>query len=281
MSVHEQVLAAVAKSTEPRPVPTNLTPALGSIVKPGVFVDGCVLSWRDVAQPECVSGDAGAPTTVALVGDSHAAMWQPALEPVARDRHSQLQTMSKVLCPMMDLLIKSPYLGRKFTECEQWRSDTMARLEKQKPQLIVLDMSRRYGADFGFTTYDQAWLDSLTRLVQRLRATGAGVLVLGPVADPHSTVPTCVSAHMDDVTACAPTRTDGLNDAGIKAEATATAAGGGQYSALSDYFCTADRCPAIVGNTMVYRDDNHVTTEYAQVLAPLLAELMERALTRN
>jgi peptidoglycan/LPS O-acetylase OafA/YrhL len=281
MSVHEQVLAAVAKSTEPRPVPTNLTPALGSIVKPGVFVDGCVLSWRDVAQPECVSGDAGAPTTVALVGDSHAAMWQPALEPVARDRHWRLQTMSKVLCPMMDLPINSPYLGRKFTECEQWRSDTMARLEKQKPQLIVLDMSRRYGADFGFTTYDQAWLDSLTRLVQRLRATGAGVLVLGPVADPHSTVPTCVSAHMDDVTACAPTRTDGLNDAGIKAEATATAAGGGQYSALSDYFCTADRCPAIVGNTMVYRDDNHVTTEYAQVLAPLLAELMERALTRN
>jgi hypothetical protein len=132
-------------------------------------------------------------------------------------------------------------------------------------------MSRRYGADFGFTSYDQAWLDSVTRLVQRLRATGASVLVLGPVADPHSTVPTCVSAHMDDATACAPTRADGLNDAGIKGEAAATAAGGGQYSELSDYFC----------NALVYRDDNHVTTEYAQVLAPLLAELVERGLARN
>ena len=29
--------------------------------------------------------------------------------------------MSKVLVPMMDLPINSPYLGRKFTECEQWR----------------------------------------------------------------------------------------------------------------------------------------------------------------
>ena len=260
MSVRDQVVAAVAESTAPGPVPANLTPTLEAIVKPEVFVNGCVLSWRDVAQPECVSGDAGAPTTVALVGDSHAAMWQPALEPVARDRHWRLETMSKVLCPLMDLPINSPYLGRKFTECEQWRGDVMARLEKERPQMIVLDMSRRYGADFGFTSYDQAWLDGLTRLVKRLRGMGARVLVLSQVPDPHGTVPTCVSAHMDNASACAPARADGLNDAGIAAEAAATAAGGGQYAELSELFCTADQCPVIVGNTLVFRDDNHVTT---------------------
>ena len=281
MSVHDQVVATVAKSAEPAPVPANLTPALNAIAKPEVFVNGCVLSWRDVAQPECASGDAGAPTTVALVGDSHAAMWQPALEPVARDRHWRLETMSKVLCPLMDLPINSPYLGRKFTECEQWRGDVMARLEKERPQMIVLDMSRRYGADFGFTSYDQAWLDGLTRLVKRLRGMGARVLVLSQVPDPHGTVPTCVSAHMDNASACAPARADGLNDAGIAAEAAATAAGGGQYAELSELFCTADQCPVIVGNTLVFRDDNHVTSEYAQVLAPLLTEKVERALTLN
>ena len=104
---------------------------------------------------------------------------------------------------------------------------------------------------------------------------------MGPVPDPHSTVPTCVSAHMDNAAACAPARSDGLNDAGIAAEAAATAAGGGQYAELSELFCTADRCPVIVGNTLVFRDDNHVTTEYAQVLAPLLAELVDRVLAPN
>ncbi len=281
MSVRDQVVAAVAKSAEPAPVPANLTPALNAVVKPEVFVDGCVLSWRDVAQPDCASGDIGSPTTVALVGDSHAAMWQPALEPVARDRHWRLETMSKVLCPLMDLPVNSPYLGRKFTECEQWRGDVMARLAKEKPRLIVLDMSRRYGADFGFTSYDQAWLDSLTKLVQRLRGTGAKVLVLSQVPDPHGTVPTCVSAHMDNAAACAPAKAEGLNDGGMAAEAAATAAGGGQYVELSELFCTADRCPVIVGNTLVFRDDNHVTTEYAQVLAPLLTEMVERALALN
>lgn len=280
-SVRDEIVDAVAKSARMGPVPSNLTPALSAISKPEVFVNGCVLSWRDVAQAECVSGDAGAPTTVALVGDSHAAMWQPALEPVARDRHWRLVTMSKVLCPLMDLPINSPYLGRKFTECEQWRGDVVARLERERPQMIVLDMSRRYGADFGFTSYDQAWLDGLTRLVSRLRATGAKVLVLGQVPDPHSTVPTCVSAHMDDASACAPARAEGLNDGGIAAEAAATAAGGGQYAELSELFCAIDQCPVIVGNTLVFRDDNHVTTEYAQVLAPLLTEKVEQALALN
>jgi peptidoglycan/LPS O-acetylase OafA/YrhL len=281
MSVRDQVLAAVAKSSAGGPVPANLTPALNAIAKPDVFVNGCVLSWRDVAQPDCVSGDAGAPTTVALVGDSHAAMWQPALEPSAQERHWRLETMSKVLCPFLDLPTNSPYLGRKFTECEQWRGSVMARLFKEKPQVIVLDMSRRYGADFGFTSYDRAWLDRLTLVVKTLRRTGAKVLVASQVPDPHGTVPTCVSAHMDNAIACAPSRAEGLNDAGMAAESAATAAGGGQYVDLSGLFCTAGRCPVIVGNTLVFRDDNHITTEYARVLAPLLTEMIERALALN
>jgi hypothetical protein len=72
-----------------------------------------------------------------------------------------------------------------------------------------------------------------------------------------------------------------LNDGGIAAEKTAIMAGGGEYADLSELFCTADRCPVVVGNTLVYRDDNHVTLEYAQVLAPLLTEMVERALAPN
>ena len=119
-------------------------------------------------------------------------MWQPALEPIAQQPHWRLETMSKVLCPLQDLPINSPHLARTYTECEQWRGEVLSRLEKERPRLIVLDMGRRYGADFGFVTYDQAWLHSLTGLVQRLRGTGASVLVLGPVPDPQPTVPTCL-----------------------------------------------------------------------------------------
>ena len=118
----------------------------------------------------------------------------------------------------------------------------------------------------------------MNRTVAQLRSVGSTVLVLGPVADPHSSVPTCLSGHLDDATACAPARSVAVNPDGVAAEQAATTAGGGHYADLTDLFCTPDRCPMIVGNTMVFRDDNHVTTEYAQLLAPVIGALADRAL---
>ena len=275
-----QARDAVAVSAGLRAVPSNLDPPLAKAPadKAAVFVNGCVRSWREIGQGECATGDIASPTTVALVGDSHAAMWNPAFQHLAEQRHWRLETLAKVTCPLQDLHITSPYLGREYTECEQWRAQIVNRLKAEHPRLVVLDMSRRYGADFGFTSYDPAWIDTLGRTVAQLRSIGAAVLVLGPVPDPGSSVPTCLSGHVDDATACAPARPVAVDDGGISAERAATTAGGGHYADLTDLFCTADRCPVIVGNTLVFRDDNHVTTEYAQLLTPVFGALADRAL---
>ena len=275
-----QARDAVAVSAGLRAVPSNLDPPLAKAPadKAAVFVNGCVRSWREIGQGECATGDIASPTTVALVGDSHAAMWNPAFQHLAEQRHWRLETLAKVTCPLQDLHITSPYLGREYTECEQWRAQIVNRLKAEHPRLVVLDMSRRYGADFGFTSYDPAWIDTLGRTVAQLRSIGAAVLVLGPVPDPGSSVPTCLSGHVDDATACAPARPVAVGDGGISAERAATTAGGGHYADLTDLFCTADRCPVIVGNTLVFRDDNHVTTEYAQLLTPVFGALADRAL---
>jgi hypothetical protein len=125
---------------------------------------------------------------------------------------------------------------------------------------------------------DPAWIAALTRLVGDLRSTGAQVLVLGPVPDPQTTVPICLSGHLDDVTACSPSRSTAVNQPGINAEAAATEAGGGHYADLTELFCTTDRCPVIVGDTLVYLDQNHLTIEYAQLLAPAIGTLADRTL---
>ncbi|OMC16456.1 acyltransferase family protein [Mycobacterium sp. SP-6446] len=278
-----QARDAVAASADLRAVPSNLDPSLADAPadKAAVFVNGCTRSWRDVGQAECAGGDAAAPTTVALVGDSHAAMWYPAFQQVAEQRHWRLETLAKVTCPLQDLRIVSPYLGREYTECEQWRGEIMARLQAERPRLVVLSMSRRYGADFGFTSYDAGWVDTLGRTVNQLRNAGSTVLVLGPVADPRSSAPACLSAHLDDASACAPPRLVAVNGDGIAAEQKATTGAGGHYADLSDLFCTPARCPMIVGNTLVFRDDNHVTTEYAQLLTPLMGALADRAVANG
>jgi peptidoglycan/LPS O-acetylase OafA/YrhL len=277
-----QVHSAVINAVGLQAVPSNLSPSLADApaAKPEVFLNGCVRSWHDVGQAECAAGDTTSTTTVALVGDSHAAMWSPAFEAEAAQRHWRLETLGRVTCPLQDLPIASPYLGREYAECERWRGEILQRLQKQRPQLIVVSMSRRYGADFGFTAYDRAWLDSLGRLVTRLRGTGAKVLVLGPIPDPHSTVPACLSAHINDAASCSQPRGVAVNDAGIAAEAAATATAGGRYEDITPLFCTAERCPMIVGNNLVYRDDNHVTVEYARALSPVIGALADRVFNR-
>jgi SGNH domain (fused to AT3 domains) len=205
-------------------------------------------------------------------------MWQPAMEEVATQHGWRLETMAKVTCPLLDLPISSPYLGREYTECEQWRGQVLERLRAERPALVVLGTAHRYGPDFGFTLYGRQWTDALTRTVAELRATGATVLVLGPVPSPQASVPTCLSRHLDSAAACGLARAEALDDAGTAAEATATAAGGGQYADVSALFCTAERCPVVVGNVLVFRDDNHISVEYATVLAPVMAAEIERAL---
>jgi peptidoglycan/LPS O-acetylase OafA/YrhL len=282
-AVTAQVQAAVSAAAGVQAVPSNLSPPLAEApaAKPAVFVNGCVRSWLGTGQDECASGDPAAGRTMALVGDSHAAMWQPGLETVATQQGWRLETMSKVLCPMLDLPTQSPYLGREYSECHQWRTEILDRLRAERPALIVVDMVRRYTPEYGFTVYGQEWLDSITRTVAELRATGATVLVLGPVPDPFGNVPTCLSDHLDSAFACSPERAVAMNEEGIAAEAAATVAGGGQYAAVTDLFCTAAVCPVVVGNQLVFRDDNHLSIDYAQFLAPVLAALVDRAMSRG
>ncbi|WP_425436895.1 acyltransferase family protein [Mycobacterium palustre] len=287
-----QAQAAVAASADLRAVPSNLNPPLAGVAAElkAMLLNGCLREPFQSGQPECASGDTASPTTVALVGDSHAAMWNPAFREVATQRHWRLETLAKGACPLADLPITSHLfsgLVERFEHCEQWRGQIISRLRAEHPRLIALSLWRGYGNGnangwlSGFTSYDPAWIDGLTRLVQQLRATGAQVLVLGPIPDPHTSVPTCLSGHLDDASACAPRRSAAVNQPGIAAEAAATQAGGGQYTDLTELFCTASRCPVIVGNTLVYVDEAHLTLEYSRLLAPAIGALADRALAHG
>jgi hypothetical protein len=41
---------------------------------------------------------------------------------------------------------------------------------------------------------------------------------------------------------------------------------------LADHVCDDTRCPAVIGNVLVYLDDNHLTASYATTLAPVIED---------
>ncbi|MCV7122511.1 acyltransferase family protein [Mycobacterium lacus] len=290
--VFAQVQDAVAASAELKAVPSNLNPPVADAAAelPAMLFNGCLRTPFQGGQPECAMGDTDSKTTVALVGDSHAAMWIPAFQQIAPQRPWRLETMAKMACPLMDLPTANHLVSglvEHFDRCGHWRAHIIARLRAEHPRLIVVSLFRGYvgsnshGWLAGFTSYDAAWIDSLTRLVQQLRGTGAQVLVLGPIPHLNTSVPGCLSAHLDDATACSPPMSIAFNRPGIAAEAAATKAGGGQYVDLTELFCTANRCPVIVGNTLVYVDAGHVTLEYSRLMAPAFVALADRALAHS
>ena len=281
---------SLTAGAELRSVPSNLAPPLADAAaqRDQFAFGGCVRTFFEAGQPECAFGDSRSPTTVVLLGDSHAAMLFPAFHMLAEQRPWRVETLAKAGCPPVDVEISNRInrLFESLQRCRQWRTEILQRLREERPALVVISAWRQYGSRSaanwqpGFRAYDPAWLDTLGRLVTDLRDTGTRVLVLGPIPDPGSVVPVCLSGHLDDVAACTPDRATAVNAAGIAAESQATQVAGGDYFDLTDLFCTVDRCPVIVGNTLVYLDRNHLTIEYARLLAPVLGLLADRVLAQ-
>ena len=64
----------------------------------------------------------------------------------------------------------------------------------------------------------------------------------------------------------------------MAAERAAVRRAGAAYVDVTPLVCARGRCAVVVGNLLVYRDDNHLTTSYAAWLAPVMAAVVDDAL---
>ncbi len=279
-SLQQPLQRVLSAATHIRGIPSNLTPSLSSVRmdKQRPFFDGCDLSFNAATSPPCAYGDTTANRTIVAFGDSHAAQWFPALDEYANSNHWRLESLTKATCPPVLIPIFSPVLGRDFTECEQWRTQTIARIASEHPALVVVDSARHYGPEYDFHVYSAQWLSGLAQTVRDLRASGARVLVFGPTAKPAGDVPDCLSIHLDDAQACSVPTAVGVNYLGSRAEQLAVQKAGGYYVPTAPWVCAKDRCPVIAGNLLMYRDDNHLTATYAQWLEPVVAAAINAVL---
>jgi peptidoglycan/LPS O-acetylase OafA/YrhL len=264
----------VARSVKVPDVPANLTPSLANAEgdEPPVFVDGCMDQFLADNVLPCDFADVNSPTTVVLFGDSHAAMWWPAVDGAANALGWHLLNLTKATCPPLEIDVFSPELGRDFTECTLWREAVLQRIAEVHPALVILGVARHYSTAYGFTVYGPEWLSGLSQMVTTIRQMGSQVMVMGPIPKPPSDVPGCLSDHLTTATACTVPFNAGVNAAGQAAEQATVTAAGGIYVPTEPWFCTATTCAVIVDNLLVYRDDNHITATYSRFLTPVLED---------
>jgi hypothetical protein len=262
-------------------VPSNLEPSLGHAHDDEAppFHDGCDASFTTSAPAPCVYGDPHGSRTIIVTGDSHAAHWWPAFESIALQRHWRFESLTKATCPPLLLSVWSPVLGRPYRECDSFRAAVLQRIRSEHPALVVLGLARHYSDIYHFTVYGKAWIDGLHAMVQRIRATGSAVLVLGPTPKPFTDVPDCLAAHLSNATMCLTPFSHAVDVAGMNRERAAVQSAGGHYVDVAPWMCTSRECAVIVGNLLVYRDDNHLSTVYPKWLTPLVAAQIDAAVS--
>ena len=82
---------------------------------------------------------------------------------------------------------------------------------------------------------------------------------------PGISVPDCVAKNSAPAVDCSFPRWRAGEEADPLQRA-ASQVPGVQFIDLSDYLCQGDRCPPVVGNVLVFRD-NHMTNTFARTLA--------------
>ncbi|MEU8243312.1 acyltransferase family protein [Actinoplanes missouriensis] len=272
----------IKSSTGAFRMPSNLTPSLlePSAEMPGHYAAQCHLDYRSTKFDTCAYGDPAGDRTVFLIGDSHAAHWFPAVDAAARTEGWRLVALTKSSCQMPTIVNYSGPLKRAYTECARWREAVLARVVAEKPDLVVIASNDSdNGGLIDSTTGgivspkgqkdDDLWLAGWKKTWAKLK--GFKLMQIQDTVRPTKTAPECLAENAWQIRKCDQVKTKGIVEPHRRQIiAKAAKAQGITVIDPSPWQCAAGVCPPIVGDTLVYRDGNHLSVAYARALTPLV-----------
>jgi len=269
-------------SASATPAGPAFVPALAAVRDdaPAVNADGCNQRYTGVDVPECVYGQADAPRTMVLIGDSHAATWFPPLEAIATEQGWRLVSITKHGCTVADTTVYNGAIKRAYTECDQFRANAFKRIADERPDLVITANRQDYRVMDGDTRLGRsasakALQAGLVRSYSELDRIAGEVLVLQDNPIPGVNRLSCLSDNEDDPTVCDQPLSEML--AVPKPERAAAREAGVLWNPTSWMFCPQKVCSTVIGGVVVWRDDDHATATYTRTLAPYLQRIIDRA----
>jgi peptidoglycan/LPS O-acetylase OafA/YrhL len=202
---------------------------------------------------------------VMLVGDSIAAQYIPAVLDIAERRNWEVVTRLKSGCAF-STENSYPYTEEPHnTDCLTYSSNTLALILQEQPALVITSASAKptyAGAESGelagVTGFVEAW--------QPITQANIPLLVIRPIPRAGA-VRDCLSEHIDKPLLCtfSPQQELLTNNQAIFDRAGELVPAARQVD-LNDQLCGPERCYPVIGNVMVWRDEQHLTVEYARSL---------------
>jgi hypothetical protein len=223
-----------------------------------------------------------AKTTVALIGDSHAAHWRAALDVVARAHQWAGVSLSHTGCPLSKATKNLPEPRR--GQCVQWNRQVLRWLARHPEVTTVFVSQISGGAGVVAPGRDQLAAQRAGYLAAWKAMPGSvkQVVVLRDTPKADGDTDTCVmraiAAHRAADTNCKIPRRAAFTQDSAEAAASSHSSPNLHVVDMSRFFCDRSYCYPVVGGALVFKDQNHMTEVFSQSLGPYLDRELQRVL---
>ncbi|WPR66192.1 acyltransferase family protein [Glutamicibacter protophormiae] len=252
--------------------------------RPKVYADDCLAREGEnfADRPICRYGEGD--LKVALVGNSHAVQWFPAVESLAGRHGWSLDTYLISRCAVNGTRQMFENEG-KIEGCADYEPWVSEQLSAQRYDLIIASSRQSlspegYSSETGMDASRRAFsstLDSWTR-------TGAEVVVIADTPFPGATlenVPDCAADNLDQLSKCSGNKMDWLPADPLADAAKLTANDRVNLIDMNDYLCSEEVCYGIIGGMIAFWDHSHLSNTYAHALSPMLEQKLQSKLSKS
>ncbi|WP_024874484.1 acyltransferase family protein [Saccharomonospora piscinae] len=224
----------------------------------GVKVRTCTVDPLAGAEPK---------RRVVVVGDSHSMQLMGSLRPIAEQLDWQLTVLGRPGCP----LTATRDLPNNQI-CVDWNDRVLPTIIEAAPDAVITMATRDVRPGL------KEWTPE-GYVAQWRKLDEAGIPVVAIRDNPRFDFEPseCVQLHGMTADRCARPRGE-MYHPQPPYETTPNMPPNTVFIDLSDYYCTAVTCPPVIGNVLVYMDDNHVSDTYGATLAPILKDKLLQSL---
>ena len=235
-------------------LPQNLSPRLEIVFEdePRIYQLGC--HDYDSDEPRvCEFGNPSSETRLAIFGDSHAAQWFEPLKRIIEQKDWYLLSITRSGC--------SPLPGLMQIKCQPWYSNAIQVIHNRRIQTVLVSSL------INATELSPNDLrTSLMQLRENLAEQGATSVFVQDTPRPLFNIPICLSEHADNIQVCNLRKVESVSTILNDVISDVFDDDFSSFLQVEDWFCVEEICPSVIGNTVVYRDDSHISTRYAEVL---------------
>lgn len=250
----------------PNNTPISSTPSLRRCFPPDATFS---------ALPGCAYGDVRARRTMVLWGDSHAYMWFPAVNAIAKKYHWKLIALFKYGCPVADVAVWNVVVDAPYPSCDAFRTNIIKRINKLNPSLLIMseEFATQGSAKQAISTSE--WTSALETTFSMLKTKIKKVLIGSTIASgPYLYPADCLAAYPTAIQRCSTSAANATLAAERSSEQAAASAAGVRYVSAVPWTCSTV-CTDVIGNMIVYYSAGHLTSTYSTYLSGVLAAALK------